>query len=584
MPVRGRVRIAGEWALLIACGIAAVPVGQQVARIALDRPQGVTHWWPLAILLAGLWSRWRFGAVTWGVIAWAVGYGILVLLDRGHEHLVAPGEGAARLLATVGATVAGMAGWAHAVAERGAGSRLAVRWALAPIVAAGATMMTELHLAAPVILLTLAVQLTCARLLVRAAGRRPVAGLTLANTLCGYGMFALSCVLMPPFSLVVLLAGNHRSRLLRAGMRWWMRLVYVVTPTVRWSWSGDPASLAGRRIVVSNHESILDILSACALPGTRNLLAKTWVFRAPFLGLAARFAGVRNSDRLERADDEESAAITDPSMIASEGLYIFPEGRRTRDGRIQRFRLGAFALADTAEAEVVPVALAGSGWSIPAGQSWIHPGDVVSEILPPMRRAPFETLRAFAARTRATVAAARFARMRQLIVGEQARRHRAGWFTGLPAALRRQVRREERSGAWRAVVEAVADTDDDWLLLGCGWSSDVVCLRLMVRPVRMIAVEPDPRRRAVARHAWFHPGQDVLSADPVAAPAGRLSLVVHAAFAEAIAMIAPGGLTTSEVRAAVVPVADTGAWLAALPGLRSVRETSGMAVLSAATP
>jgi hypothetical protein len=144
---------------------------------------------------------------------------------------------------------------------------------------------------------------------------------------------------------------------------------------------------------------------------------------------------------------------------------------------------------------------------------------VVSRVLPPMRIEQDETIRAFAARVRATVVEARHVLLRELLATPRMARSRRHFFTGLGPAARRAAATEERAGAWRAVLAAGAD-DGDWLLIGCGWSTVAVALRQLLPAARFGLWEPDPRRLAVARHAWFDPVLDHLVADADALPPG----------------------------------------------------------------
>src|ERR1043165_3686632 len=181
--------------------------------------------------------------------------------------------------------------------------------------------------------------------------RWPVDAATVINSLCGYTSFAFFCLTLPLFLPLAFILPGGRRRWVAVAMRFAMRRVFNVTPTVTWRFDGDVAALKNARVVVSNHEGMLDILAACGLPGTRTLLAKTWVFRAFPLGVAARAAGLANSDLLTPEDYQEGAALTLPDPRV--GIFVFPEGSRSRDGAVHRFRPGAVELAKHLDAPVV---------------------------------------------------------------------------------------------------------------------------------------------------------------------------------------------------------------------------------------
>jgi 1-acyl-sn-glycerol-3-phosphate acyltransferase len=54
-------------------------------------------------------------------------------------------------------------------------------------------------------------------------------------------------------------------------------------------------------------------------------------------------------------------------------LVLFPEGTRSPDGRLKRFKKGAFALAIETQADLVPVGIDGGGALLPRGARRIRP-------------------------------------------------------------------------------------------------------------------------------------------------------------------------------------------------------------------
>lgn len=511
---------------------------------------GYGSWAPLMIapLLLAV-SRYRFGSMVPGAIAWIVGMGLqslLALLEGSCSRALAESTGTYWPLAPNGGAAALIVLALGALVLAGCESRMAVRrgW---PWLAGLVVISPIIHMAAfssypDGILLgglpcLLSVWALASWLLGRwsssvlypPGARWPADGWTVLNSLCGYGSFILSCLTLPLFLPLALILPGGRERWIASAMRRAMRFVFWITPTITWRCEGELAALDSARVVVMNHEGMLDILAACALPGTRTLLAKSWVFNAFPLGVAARAAGLRNSDLLLPEDYQEGVAATlpDPGV----GIFVFPEGSRSRSGAIGRFRPGAFVLAKSLGCPVVPVAIAGSRLGIRPGSLWIHPSLVVSRVLPPMTLAADETIRAFAARVRTTIVEARHRLLIDLLATPRMALSRRHVFTGLAPAVRRAVAAEERTGAWRAVLNAPAD-DGDWLLIGCGWSTIPVTLRQLLPAARIVAWEPAAERRAVARHAWLDSGRDVLVYDALVVPDALTGLVCQGSLAD----------------------------------------------------
>ncbi|HYE05273.1 MAG TPA: lysophospholipid acyltransferase family protein [Planctomycetota bacterium] len=433
----------------------------------------------------------------------------------------------------------------------------------ASMAAVGALLLSPLALAALVALA-----------LVPRLGKRPVSGWTILNSICGYGAFATACMSLPLVAPLALILPGGRVRWIAWAMRWAMHGVYAATPTVSWRCQGEVRALGGARVVVSNHEGMLDILAACTVSGTRTFLAKTWVFRAFPLGLAARAAGLRNIDILDADDYQEGAVATLGDDV---GIFVFPEGTRSKDGRIGRFRPGAFVLARSLGAPVVPIAIAGSRVGICPGSMWIHPSRVVSRVLPPMAALPDESVRAFADRVRAAIARERQALLRGLLPTRHLARGRRERFLGLGGATARAIEREERVGAWRVLTRLAIGDDGDWLIAGCGWSTLLVALRQLAPASRLLAGEADPRRRAVARHAWWRDGDLIgerLDGGAVVDPVGVIALDASAdGLVPLIAARSPS----------FIIAADIAAWRAAFPAYQVVDVVAGLTALRAPT-
>ena len=57
-------------------------------------------------------------------------------------------------------------------------------------------------------------------------------------------------------------------------------------------------------------------------------------------------------------------------------LFFFPEGTRSRNGVIGKFKLGAFKLANDTSVKIVPVTLNGTQKMLPKGSVWVHPSNI----------------------------------------------------------------------------------------------------------------------------------------------------------------------------------------------------------------
>jgi 1-acyl-sn-glycerol-3-phosphate acyltransferase len=89
---------------------------------------------------------------------------------------------------------------------------------------------------------------------------------------------------------------------------------------------------------------------------------------------------------------------------------IFPEGERSQTGNVGPFKVGAFRLAVSADASVLPVTISGAREAWPPGRVWPRRGHVTITYHPSVRPeatlSPREAARELAARVRAIVTSA----------------------------------------------------------------------------------------------------------------------------------------------------------------------------------
>ena len=142
----------------------------------------------------------------------------------------------------------------------------------------------------------------------------------------------------------------------------------------------------GPQVLVANHQSLFDILGLfAAVPVSLRFVAKMELSRVPLFGAAMRRAGHVLIDRTDRAQAVDAMREAGQRM-KEEGLtlVLFPEGTRSRDGELKRFRRGSFVLAIETQSVLVPVALEGGAEILPAGRRRLEPGTLRIRCGPPV--------------------------------------------------------------------------------------------------------------------------------------------------------------------------------------------------------
>ena len=136
------------------------------------------------------------------------------------------------------------------------------------------------------------------------------------------------------------------------------RLIYSIY--FRWKIVGrEHVPLTGSVILAGNHASFIDPpLIGCALPRDINYLGRESLFRYPVVGWVLRSWNSVPVDR-DGGGARGLKAILD-RLLKGGAIILFPEGTRTKDGRLQPARSGVGLTVIKSEAVVIPVRVFGT--------------------------------------------------------------------------------------------------------------------------------------------------------------------------------------------------------------------------------
>jgi 1-acyl-sn-glycerol-3-phosphate acyltransferase len=145
-------------------------------------------------------------------------------------------------------------------------------------------------------------------------------------------------------------------------------------------------------VFMANHLSLIDgPLLFMLIPQFVRVLLKKEAFRIPVIGQAMKQVGFVSVDRKGLKGGKKSIDRA-TRMIKEKGFsfLIFPEGTRSRDGKLQQFKRGGFFLAVNSQVPIFPVSIKGSYALMPKGSFFAKKGKVGVMFHPPVSVQGFE--------------------------------------------------------------------------------------------------------------------------------------------------------------------------------------------------
>ena len=162
---------------------------------------------------------------------------------------------------------------------------------------------------------------------------------------------------------------------------WFFHPGAIITNWLKWLLGGggveglEHVPSSGPYILVGNHCSNLDPPFAGAAVGHSTgrviyFMAKQEIRHWPLIGWLARSSGVFF---VRRGDGDRAAQrIALSHLAAGEPIGIFPEGTRSRDGKLGEAKSGVALLAMRSGVPLLPIGISGSGHIFPGRSRWPH--------------------------------------------------------------------------------------------------------------------------------------------------------------------------------------------------------------------
>ncbi|HUW04953.1 MAG TPA: lysophospholipid acyltransferase family protein [Williamwhitmania sp.] len=171
-------------------------------------------------------------------------------------------------------------------------------------------------------------------------------------------------IMVPVWLLTV--AFDKRLYVLHRFSSCWALLYIYGNPFWKVRMHGRENIVKGQRyVVVVNHQSSLDIPLMYRLPLPFKWVSKAEVFKVPVVGWNLwinRHIGISRGNAISARHMVEKCVA---SLGDGNSILIFPEGTRSRNGKMNRFKEGAFLVAREARVPILPVVVHGTSEALP---------------------------------------------------------------------------------------------------------------------------------------------------------------------------------------------------------------------------
>lgn len=193
-------------------------------------------------------------------------------------------------------------------------------------------------------------------------------------------------IILSAVALVLCWPFDKSRRVVHELSRAAVRVFFGIPPFWRFHVEGlEHVDRKGRYVITLNHQAMSDIPALYFVPLNYRWVSKREVFKIPFFGQLLRLHGDICIDRGRAAEAMEQLQREGGRWLdRGVSVAIFPEGTRSKDGEIHRFKAGAFELARQAGVSILPVVLEGTERLINKNRSFRWRNTVTVKVLEPV--------------------------------------------------------------------------------------------------------------------------------------------------------------------------------------------------------
>jgi 1-acyl-sn-glycerol-3-phosphate acyltransferase len=195
-----------------------------------------------------------------------------------------------------------------------------------------------------------------------------------------FGWFLIGCIILSSILIVLIplpLSKRRKQRIMMPLISSLIKSDVDIMTHAKQRWINKD-KLDRPAILIANHSSFVDLMLMIGSSNKLLLVTNDWVWNSPLFGFFIRYV------EYIHAKDETSWDLVKIQQKVDEGysILIFPEGTRSLDGRIGRFKKGAFYLAEQLNLDILPVVLHGIHHALRKGDFSVQKSLMTIKYLP----------------------------------------------------------------------------------------------------------------------------------------------------------------------------------------------------------
>lgn len=206
-------------------------------------------------------------------------------------------------------------------------------------------------------------------------------------------IFILICFPLTFIVWLLVLPFDRQRRIMHWMLIYQSFLIAMVIPIWKIKIEGrEKIDKSATYVIISNHQSILDILVINCLRCRFTWISKIENVKRPVLGWYLSMAKYITVDRGNKESKEEMVEQAYICLKGGTSIMMFPEGTRSVNGEIGFFKRGAFQLAIRARKPILPVVVDGTGRILPKHGLIFNSGNKIKiKVLDPVQPESFNT-------------------------------------------------------------------------------------------------------------------------------------------------------------------------------------------------